>query len=132
MIRTRTRYPRLAVKLAAAAIVLSHWLTPVAAGTLEKTFSNFDTLVHYDTETGKRKTYTFGDNRFVGEPVFAPRNGSTQEADGYLVALVYDAPSNTSELAILDSQNIDQGPVATAKVPIRIPAGFHGSWLPAA
>ena len=103
-----------------------------AAGTLDKTFSNFDTLVHYDTETGKRKTYTFGDNRFVGEPVFAPRNGSTQEADGYLVALVYDAPSNTSELAILDSQNIDQGPVATAKVPIRIPAGFHGSWLPAA
>ena len=103
-----------------------------AAGTLGKTLSNFDTLVHYDTETGKRKTYSFGDNRFVGEPVFAPRNGSTQEADGYLVALVYDAPSNTSELAILDSQNIDQGPVATAKVPIRIPAGFHGSWLPAA
>ena len=35
MIRTRTRYPRLALKLTAAAIVLSHWLTPVAAGTLE-------------------------------------------------------------------------------------------------
>ncbi len=44
----------------------------------------------------------------------------------------YDAPSNTSELAILDSQNIDQGPVATARVPLRMPAGFHGSWLPAA
>ena len=60
-----------------------------AAGTLDKTFSNFDTLV------------------------------------SYLVALVYDAPSNTSELAILDSQNIDHGPVATAKV-----AHTHTSRLP--
>ncbi len=66
-----------------------------------------------------------------GEAVFAPRVGATEEADGYLVMLSYDAPANLSELLVFEALNIDKGPLATAKLPVRIPAGFHGTFVTA-
>lgn len=90
---------------------------------------DFNTLIHYDTETGKRKTYSVPEGCMVGEPVFAPRVDSKGEADGYMVMLGYDPSVNKSNLMFFDAQAIDDGPVATAKLPMRIPAGFHGSWI---
>ncbi len=65
----------------------------------------------------------------VGEPVFAPRVGGTDEGDGYVIMLAYHQPTDKSELMVFQASAIDDGPVATAKVPVRIPAGFHGSWV---
>ena len=94
--------------------------------------ASFNTIIHYDTETGARKTHELGEGVMVGEAVFAPRTGATEEGDGYLIALSYDPAQNLSALEILDALNVDQGPVATAKLPIRIPAGFHGTFVNAA
>ena len=74
-------------------------------------------------------TYAPGDDYMLGEAVFAPRRGGTDEADGYLIVLAFHQPSNKSELLILDAQDVAGGPIASAKVPMRIPAGFHGSWI---
>ncbi len=90
---------------------------------------NFNTLIHYDTSNGQRKTYDLGDSYMVGEPVFAPRVGGTDEGDGYVIMLAYHQPTDKSELMVFQASAIDDGPVATAKVPVRIPAGFHGSWV---
>jgi carotenoid cleavage dioxygenase-like enzyme len=35
-----------------------------------------------------------------------------------------------SDLVILDAQNVAAGPVATLKLPIRVRATFHGTWVP--
>jgi len=102
-----------------------------AVGTPAKTLMNFNHVIHFDKQTGKRQTYTPGDNYMLGEAVFAPRRGSSKEGDGYLVVLGFNQTTGKSELMILDAQNVAQGPVATAKVPMRIPAGFHGSWIAA-
>ncbi|MHB8237438.1 MAG: carotenoid oxygenase family protein [Acidithiobacillus ferrivorans] len=32
---------------------------------------------------------------------------------------------------MLDGRNIDDDPIATVRLPRRIPAGFHGAWLAA-
>jgi carotenoid cleavage dioxygenase len=41
---------------------------------------------------------------------------------------IYDQAADRSELAILDAQTLQD--VATVKLPNRVPAGFHGNWVP--
>ena len=66
-----------------------------------------------------------------GEPVFVPRSADAEEGDGWLLTVVYRGETDSSDLAIFDAQNIEAGPIALAKVPRRVPFGFHGNWRPA-
>jgi carotenoid cleavage dioxygenase len=43
---------------------------------------------------------------------------------------VYDAPTDTSDLVVLDADDLGGAPVATIHLPRRVPYGFHGNWLP--
>ena len=88
----------------------------------------FNRLVHYDMETGSRKIW--GEDQYLlGEPIFAPRTGATAEGDGYILILAYDQSTTLSQLMIFDAADIEQGPIARAKLPLRIPSGFHGTWV---
>jgi carotenoid cleavage dioxygenase len=88
----------------------------------------FNRVVHFDRVTGTRKLW--GDDRYLlGEPVFAPRSGSATEGDGYVLNLAYDQSTALSELLIFVATDIERGPVARARLPLRIPAGFHGTWV---
>jgi carotenoid cleavage dioxygenase-like enzyme len=75
-------------------------------------------------------THFFGRGCFPGEPVFVPRAADADEDDGFVLTVVYDAPEDTSYLAILDARNVDAEPVATARVRDRVPMGFHGNFAP--
>jgi carotenoid cleavage dioxygenase len=92
--------------------------------------SPFDTIAHYDLKTGARKTWHAGPGNFVLEPVVAPRGPG--EANGYVLTLVYRSDENRSDLVVFDAKDIAAGPLATAKLPVRVPFGFHGNWLAAA
>ena len=88
----------------------------------------FNRLIHYDMYTGARKVW--GEDRYLlGEPVFAPRSGAVGEGDGYILMLAYDQTTSLNDLLIFDAADIEQGPVAKAKLPLRIPSGFHGTWV---
>lgn len=88
----------------------------------------FNRLVHFDRVTGTRKLW--GDDRYLlGEPVFAPRSASAPEGDGYVLILAYDQSTALSQLLIFVATDIERGPVARALLPLRIPAGFHGTWV---
>lgn len=88
-------------------------------------------LVHLDLETGQRQFWQAGEHDFVVEPVFAPRSADAPEGDGWLVTPVYKAAEHRSDVVIHDALDIEAGPVATIKLPHRIPYGFHGNWVPA-
>jgi carotenoid cleavage dioxygenase-like enzyme len=62
--------------------------------------------------------------------IFVHRNEDSPEGEGYLMANVYDASTDKSQLAILDAQNITAGPIARAFLDHRVPLGFHGNWRP--
>ena len=83
----------------------------------------------YDVDTGATQAHQLGANRHGGEPVFVPAENSTSEDDGYLMSFVYDKNDNKSELIIVDASNMEAEPVARVHLPVRVPAGFHGSWI---
>ena len=72
-----------------------------------------------------------GNGRAYLEPVFVPRTPESDEDDGWLLAYVYDAPTNGGEVQILHAQDFGGSPVATIHLPQRVPFGFHGNWVPA-
>ena len=76
--------------------------------------------------TGERKSYTTSEGGAVGEPVFAPKSKDSKDGEGWLIATEYNAAENRSNLIFLDAQHVDDGPVATAQLPHRVPYGFHG------
>jgi carotenoid cleavage dioxygenase len=63
--------------------------------------------------------------------VVVPRDGSVDEDDAWLVGLVHDDAAGRAQLAVLAADDVESGPVATVEVPVRVPLGFHGSWIPA-
>lgn len=94
-------------------------------------------LLKYDLTDGSCVAHSFGAGRQPGEGVFAPiaesgavGSGKAAEDDGWVITFVYDQASDRSELMILDAANFDGPPVASIKIPRRVPFGFHGSWVP--
>jgi 9-cis-epoxycarotenoid dioxygenase len=75
--------------------------------------------------------YEYGPNRFGGEPMFVPRSETAAEDDGYLLAYCHDELSGRSELLVLDAASPSLAPVASVKLPSRVPYGFHGAFIKA-
>ncbi len=78
---------------------------------------------------GERAVHRFPPGHTCGEAVFVPRAGTGENA-GYLMTFAHDRGTGTSYLAILDATDLAAPPLAEVHVPVRIPAGFHGNWLP--
>jgi carotenoid cleavage dioxygenase len=89
----------------------------------------FDTIAHFDHHNGRRGDYLFPLGDTPGEPVFIPRATDAPEGDGWVVTVVHRGAEDRSDLAIFDAQDVPAGPIALAKVPRRVPFGFHGSWV---
>ncbi|MDG2276351.1 MAG: carotenoid oxygenase family protein, partial [Pseudomonadales bacterium] len=81
-------------------------------------------------QTGRATQFDIGAGRHAGEPVFIPKEGIAGEDDGYLMSLVYDEGKHTSELLILDAQDMARPAIAQVHIPSRVPYGFHGNWIP--
>ena len=89
----------------------------------------FDGVIKYDFANGKSQTHEFGKYRYGGEAVFAPCPHATDEDAGWLVTFVYDESSQTSELVVINAQDITSEPIARVMIPQRVPYGFHGIWI---
>ena len=47
-----------------------------------------------------------------------------------MLAFVYDAAHDGSDLVVVDAADFTAPPVATVRFPRRVAHGFHGCWLP--
>jgi len=92
-------------------------------------------ILKYDLKKGALQRHLIDRGDQNSEPVFVARNGAKNEAlkedDGWLLVCVYRQESHTSDVLILDAKDVSQAPLAVVKLPRRIPAGFHGAWIPA-
>jgi len=88
-----------------------------------------DTLLKHDLVRGNVAARSLGSGKALGEFVFHPSSPDAVEDDGVLMGYVYDRPTDRSELTILDAHSLED--IASTKLPHRVPAGFHGNWVPA-
>ena len=87
-------------------------------------------LLAHDLHTGARQVHEFGPGRHIGEFVFVPASPEAAENEGWLVGLVIDVGGSVTDLVILDARDFEGPPVASIRIPHRVPPGFHGNWLP--
>jgi carotenoid cleavage dioxygenase-like enzyme len=86
-------------------------------------------LLKYDLQTGARVVHDCGPGRRPGEGVFVADPRGDDEDAGWVMTFVYDTNTETSDLVIVDAQEFAAPPVATIQLPVRVPFGFHGSWV---
>ncbi|MFD0886643.1 carotenoid oxygenase family protein [Streptosporangium algeriense] len=85
-----------------------------------------DAVVKYDTESGATVVGDTGGR--PGEAIFVPAADAGAEDGGWLMSIVTDRSGEGSRLLVLDAAGLEF--VASVRLPRRVPAGFHGSWLP--
>jgi carotenoid cleavage oxygenase len=87
-------------------------------------------LLKHDFIAGRTESHSFGADKALGEFVFHPSSPDATEDDGVVMGYVYDRTTDRSALTILDAQTLQH--MASIKLPHRVPAGFHGNWIPSA
>ena len=85
-------------------------------------------LQRLDVKTGEIKQCPMGRVVSLQEAMFIPRKGSKAEGDGYVVAVANNYESTSSDLVIADATRMEQGVIATVKLPFRLRSGTHGNW----
>jgi carotenoid cleavage dioxygenase len=91
---------------------------------------SFGPTLKHDVTAGRAEVHDYGPGRAASEPVFVAREGGVDEDAGWVLSYVYDAERNASDVVILDAKDFSGRPVATIALPVRVPFGFHGNWLP--
>jgi carotenoid cleavage dioxygenase len=123
-----TEFPRIDDRLTGRP---HRYLTVTAgSGKYELVPGEHDQLVQFDMETGNAETYDAG--AVIGEVVFAPRAGGTQELDGYYLTFASSVDaSRSARLLIWDASTFPGKPSAEVPIPQRVPNGLHGNWFAA-
>ena len=89
-------------------------------------------LAHVNGDGARKGLYLLPKGDSISEPVFVERGSDAAEGDGWLLAVVWRARENRSDLAVFNAQDVASGPVALVKLGHRVPDGFHGNWVPTA
>lgn len=121
-----SEYPR----VADSAIGLPHRYGYTTSFALEAEPERSEIYAYDLTDGGVRAVHRFPAGHTCGEAVFVAA-GAAGENDGYLMTFAHDRATDRSYLAILDAADLAAPPLAEVHVPVRVPAGFHGNWIPA-
>jgi len=87
-------------------------------------------IVKYDRVTGRRETQDLAAGWIPGEVTFVPARATGAEDDGYLISIVTHATADAAQLQVLSAAKLGRPPLAIVRLPRRVPAGFHGAWIP--
>lgn len=95
-------------------------------------FQFFNQLAHINVANGRTKTWFADDQSCFQEPIFVPKHADAPEGEGYVIGLCNRLAECRTDLLVLDAQHIDEGPIATVRLPIRLRMSLHGNWVPGA
>jgi carotenoid cleavage dioxygenase len=124
-------FPRADERLAGRPYRYGYSLGNTGFGSLGLTSKVSETgILKQDLVAGTTGTYDFGVGNLGSEFVFVPETPTSGEDEGWLMGYVYDGSRGASDLVILDAHDFGGAPVATVHLPVRVPQGFHGNWIP--
>ncbi len=92
-------------------------------------FGALSGVVHVDGKGKRLGNYLLPAGDTISEPVFVERGKDAAEGDGWLLAVVWRARENRSDLAVFNAQDVESGPTALVHLGHRVPDGFHGNWV---
>lgn len=69
------------------------------------------------------------ENCYPSEPLYVA--DASNPGQGWVLSVVYDGNSDTSEVVVFESDALDQEPICRLGLPSVIPHSFHGKWKPA-
>jgi carotenoid cleavage dioxygenase-like enzyme len=95
-------------------------------------FDALSGVVHVDGKGSRLGQYLLPAGDSISEPVFVARDDDAAEGSGWLLAVVWRAAENRSDLAVFNATDVEAGPVALVQLGHRVPDGFHGNWVAAA
>jgi len=95
-------------------------------------FGGLAGIAHVDGKGARRGGYLLPAGDTISEPVFVARSDDAAEGDGWLLAVVWRARDNCSDLAVFSATDVTAGPLALVHLGHRVPDGFHGNWVAAA
>jgi all-trans-8'-apo-beta-carotenal 15,15'-oxygenase len=124
-------FPRVAPKVESTRHTIG-WLAAYADSTGKLVDHLPDAIAKVEVETGRDSLWLNGPG-VVSEPIFVPRPGNNvahAEDDGWVLALVYDPASDTSNVTVLDAHDLSTGPLARAWFDHHLPPTFHGVFAP--
>ena len=89
----------------------------------------YDGIRWYRPGTGSSVSWSSG-NLAVGEPAYVPKPGDPDQAHGWWVTFAIDLETRASQFLVIPAEDPAAGPVAAVQLPVRVPLGLHGNWLP--
>ena len=92
-------------------------------------FGALSGIVHVDGEGKRLGHYLLPAGDTISEPVFVARSEQAAEGFGWLLAVVWRARTNESDLAIFNATDVEAGPLALIHLGHRVPDGFHGNFV---
>ncbi|MDF1678686.1 MAG: carotenoid oxygenase family protein [Legionellaceae bacterium] len=89
----------------------------------DKTARFFDSIQKFDLHT--RESYQFKKPHYLmGEALFVAAPRTTQEDEGVLLCIAYNAATQCSSLLVIDARDMQQ--LAEVCLPMHLPMGLHG------
>ncbi|MEO7027716.1 MAG: carotenoid oxygenase family protein [Caulobacteraceae bacterium] len=91
----------------------------------------FEGFAKTDLVTRETVEHRLAPGRYASEAPFIPRSGGRAEDNGWLVSLITDEDTGTSECLLLDAADIAAPPVCRLALPHKVPSGTHACWAEA-
>lgn len=87
--------------------------------------------VMFDHQKHSTQIYSPPPGVSLAEMTFVPRKPGAPEGDGYLIGVANNHKENgRSDLILVDTHQLEAGPVARIKMPYRVVGQVHGFWVP--
>ncbi|MEM8676059.1 MAG: carotenoid oxygenase family protein [Cyanobacteria bacterium P01_G01_bin.67] len=86
----------------------------------------FNAIARFDRKNGEMAIADLGENIYPSEPISVPSKNDPEQ--GWLLTVVYDGNTDSSEVRIYHSERLAEAPVCRLALPSVIPPGFHGTW----
>ena len=91
----------------------------------------FNGLVRQDVESGRTQSFGFPSDVIPEEHLVVPKDIADATAGEWIIGTALDIEHASSQLSIFDAAHLEDGPVATVRLPYATPLGLHGRFVPA-
>jgi all-trans-8'-apo-beta-carotenal 15,15'-oxygenase len=91
----------------------------------------YDELVSFDVERGASERYAYGLDWMVEEHLLVPEATRPADPATWVIGTALNMRSRQTVVSVFNASAIADGPVAQASLPIALPLGLHGLFVPA-